>query len=205
MIILFIGVQASGKGTQAKIIAQKKGFAHISTGDLLRAATGKLKEEIDTCTKNGKLVNDELILSLLKERMKQPDCKNGIILDGYPRNLKQAKELEKIEKIEKIFEIYISDNTAKKRLMGRWNCKRCGRSYNLITSPKPKEEGICDACQIPLCQREDDTDEKAIEERLKTYHKETEPIINKYGQKAIRIDGEQTIEKITQEIIKRLP
>jgi adenylate kinase len=204
MIILFIGAQASGKGTQAKILAQKKGLAHISTGDLLRAATGSLKQEIDSYTTNGKLVPDELILKLLKERMKQPDCKNGIILDGYPRNLKQAEELEKIEKISKIFEIYVSDETAKRRLMGRWNCKKCGLSYNIITAPKPKKEGMCDSCNIPLYQREDDKDEKAIEKRLSIYHEETEPIINKYKDKVIRINGEQSIEKITEDLLKKL-
>lgn len=163
MIILFIGAQASGKGTQAKIIAQKKGFVHISTGDLLRAATGEFRKEIDSYITQGKLVPDELILKLLKERMKQPDCKNGVILDGYPRNLQQAEELEKIEKINKIFEINISDKTAKKRLMGRWNCKKCGIAYNVITAPKPKKGTICDNCNIPLYQREDDINEEAIE------------------------------------------
>jgi len=204
MIILFIGAQASGKGTQAKIIAGKKGFAHISTGDLLRAATDRLKEEIDSYINNGKLVPDELILKLLKERIKQPDCKNGIILDGYPRNLQQAEELEKIEKIDKIFEIYVSDQTAKKRLMGRWNCKKCGVAYNVVTAPKPKKGTICDTCNLPLYQRDDDINEEAIEKRLAIYHEETEPILKKYKNKVIKINGEQEIGKITEDILKKL-
>jgi len=189
MIILFIGAQASGKGTQAKIIAGKKGFVHISTGDLLRAATGELKKEIDSYITKGKLVPDELILELLKERIKQPDCKKGVILDGYPRNLQQAEELEKIEKIGKIFEIWVSDETAKKRLMGRWNCKKCGVAYNIVTAPRPKKDKICDGCNIPLYQREDDINEEAIEKRLAIYHEETEPILKKYKDKVIRNNG----------------
>ncbi len=204
MIILFIGAQASGKGTQAKIIAKKKALAHICTGDLLRAATGEFRKEIDSYITKGKLVPDELILKLLKERMNQPDCKKGVILDGYPRNLRQAEELEKIEKVGKIFEIYISDETAKRRLMGRWNCKKCGIAYNIVTAPKPKKDGLCDNCSIPLYQRDDDTNEEAIEKRLSIYHEETEPILKKFKERVIKINGEQTIEKITEDILKKL-
>ena len=204
MIILFIGAQASGKGTQAKIIAQKKGFAHISTGDLLRASEGKLKELADSYMAEGKLVPSEIIINMLKKRIKQPDCKKGVILDGFPRNLEQAEELEKIIKIDKIFEITISDETAKKRLMGRWNCKKCGIAYNVVTEPNPKKQGLCDNCQVPLYQRDDDKDEKAIEKRLAIYHEETEPILKKFKERVIKINGEQAIEKITEDILKKL-
>jgi len=204
MLILFIGPQASGKGTQAEIIAQKKGFVHISTGDLLRVAQGKLKEKVDSYINEGKLVPDELILEILKHRMNQPDCKKGIILDGFPRNLEQARDLEKIAKIDKIFEISISDKTAKKRLMGRWNCPRCKTAYNIITEPKPKKDKICDICNIPLFQREDDKNEKAINKRLKIYHEETEPILEKFKNKVIKINAEQKIEKIREDILTKL-
>jgi len=204
MIILFIGPQASGKGTQAKIIAEKTGLAHVSTGDLLRAATGSLKEKIESYTLKGQLVPDEIILELLEERIKQPDCKNGIILDGYPRNLSQAEKLEEITSIDKIFEIHISDQTAKKRLMGRWNCKKCNKAYNIITSPKPKKDKMCDTCNLPLYQREDDINPDSIQERLDIYHQDTEPILEKYKEKLIRIDGEKSIEEITKDISKKL-
>jgi adenylate kinase len=204
MIILFVGVQASGKGTQAKIIAEKKGFAHISTGDLLRDAKGELKKLADSAILQGALVPSKIIISLLKERLKQPDCKKGVILDGFPRNLEQAEDLEKIGKVDKIFEIYISDETAKKRLMGRWNCSKCKTSYNIITAPKPKKDKICDKCQILLFQRDDDKDEKAIEKRIAIYHEETEPILKKYQDRVIKINGEQSIEKITEDILKKL-
>jgi len=204
MIILFIGAQASGKGTQAKIIAGKKGLAHISTGDLLRGATGELKKIADSYMAEGKLAPSKLMVDLLKERIKQPDCKNGIILDGFPRNLEQAEDLKKIGKIEKIFEIHISDETAKKRLMGRWNCKKCGIAYNVITAPKPKKDKLCDNCQVPLYQRDDDINEEVIEKRLAIYHEETEPILKKYKNKVVIINGKQTIEKITEDILKRI-
>jgi adenylate kinase len=204
MIILFIGAQASGKGTQAKIIAEKKGFAHISTGDLLRDAKGELKKLADSAISQGNLVPSDIIINLLKKRMKQPDCKKGIILDGFPRNLAQAEDLETIGKVDKIFEIEISDETAKKRLMGRWNCSKCKTAYNIITAPKPKQDKICDNCQIPLFQRDDDKDEKAIEKRLAIYHEETEPILKRYKDKVVKVDGEKTIEEITKDILKRL-
>ncbi len=204
MIILFIGPQGSGKGTQAKIISKKLNIVHISTGDLLRSATGKLKEKIDSYINKGKLIPDKFILKLLKKRIKQPDCKNGIILDGYPRNLSQTEDLEKITGIDKIFEIHISDKEAIKRLLGRWNCKKCGIAYNLITQPKPKNNHICDICKIPLYQRKDDIDKTAINKRLKIYHKDTKPILKKFKNRAIIINGEQTIEKITEDILKKL-
>jgi len=199
-----MGVQGSGKGTQAKIIAEKKKLAHICTGDMLRETTGELKKEVDSYINIGKLVPDELILKILLERIKQPDCKNGIILDGYPRNLRQAEELEKITKIDKIFEIDISDETAKKRLMGRWNCKKCGIAYNVVTEPKPKNDHICDNCNIPLFQREDDVNETAIAKRLQIYHEETMPILKKFKNKVVKINGEQSIEKITEAILKNI-
>lgn len=204
MVILFIGAQASGKGTQAKIIAKKKGFAHISTGDLLREATGQLKEKIESYTLKGNLVPDELILELLEERLNKPDCKKGVILDGYPRNLKQAEDLEKIASIDKILEIKVSDETAKKRLMGRWNCKNCRKAYNVVTAPKPKKDKICDACRIKLHQRDDDKNPASIQKRLEVYHQDTEPILKKYKDKVVKIDGERDIEEITKEILKKL-
>lgn len=204
MIILFAGAQGSGKGTQAKIIAEKLKIAHISTGDLLRNVKGELKEKTDFYITKGELVPDNLIIRILKERIKEKDCKDGFILDGFPRNLKQAKEFEKIMKIDKILEIYISDETAKKRLMGRWNCKKCGIAYNIVTEPKPKNDKKCDICDIKLYQRTDDIDKEAIKKRLEIYHSETEPILKEYKEKAIKINGEQSIEKITEDILKIL-
>lgn len=195
-------MQGSGKGTQAQIISKKLGLFHISTGDLLRSAEGELRKEIDAYIKFGNLVPDELILKILKKRILEHDCKKGFILDGFPRNLKQAEELDKIAKIDKIVEIKISDEEAIKRMNGRWNCKKCSIAYNYITEPKPKVAGKCDKCGSILAQREDDVNKKAIKQRLKTYYEETAPILEHYNH--IKIDGNQAIEKVTEDLLKVL-
>jgi adenylate kinase len=202
MNLLFVGVQASGKGTQAEIISKELGLAHISTGDLLRQVTGELKKEIESYTSKGELIPDVLMLKVLKERLSEEDCKKGFILDGFPRNLEQAKALSSIAKIDIVIEIKISDKTAKERLKGRWNCKKCNIAYNLVTSPRPKRIGFCDVCNSSLYQRDDDKNDDAIDKRIKIYHDETEPILKYYN--SIRINGEQTIEKVKEDILKTL-
>jgi|TARA_B100001971_G_C18249412_1_gene576963 adenylate kinase len=201
MKLIFIGPQGSGKGTQAKIISKVLGIAHISTGDLIRNTEGDLKEEIDSYINKGNLIPDKLILKILSERLKKEDCKNGFILDGFPRNLKQAEDLNELVKIDKIIEIKISDEETVKRLSGRRNCNKCERIYNLKTSPKPKKDNMCDFCESILFQREDDYPE-AIKKRLEIYHKETKPILKKYN--TITIDGNPKIEKITKEILNKI-
>jgi len=201
--LIFIGPQGSGKGTQAKIIAKKLGIAHISTGDMFRNVKGKLKEKVDKCINEGKLMPDDLTLEILKKRLEKSDCKSGFILDGYPRNLEQAKDLEKVTKIDEVIEIRISDKTAVHRLGGRWNCNKCGIAYNILTEPKPKKDKICNKCGGRLVQRKDDKF-SAIKKRLEIYHEDTEPILNYYKEKLIRIDGEQNIKKVTEEILKKI-
>ncbi|MFA7707690.1 MAG: nucleoside monophosphate kinase [Candidatus Pacearchaeota archaeon] len=201
MRLVFIGPQGSGKGTQAKIISQVLNVPHISTGDLLRNAQGELRVKIDSFILNGRLVPDELISEILKERISKSDCKKGFILDGFPRNLSQADELEKSNEIDKYFEIFIDDEEAIWRLSGRWNCKNCGAIYNVNTSPKPLVNGKCDKCDGDLSQREDDKVE-AIKKRLEIYHNETEPILEKYD--IIRINGRQKIDKVTHDILEQI-
>lgn len=202
MKIIFIGPQGSGKGTQAKIISEELNIPHISTGDLFRALEGKLKEEVNSYVKKGELVPDELTIKILKQRISKPDSKKGFILDGYPRNLNQAKLLEKITKIDKIIEIDITDDLAIKRISSRISCKKCGAVYNLITNP-PKRKDICDRCGGELYRRADDNPD-AIKKRLETYHKETEPILEMYKNKLITINGDQEIDKISMDILEIL-
>jgi len=201
MNFVFVGPQGSGKGTQAKIIAQKNNLIHISTGDLLRALTGELKKEAESYTNSGNLVPDEFILKILKHRLEKSDCANGVILDGYPRNMHQACELEKMMKIDNAFNIQISDEEAVKRISGRFSCPKCGVGYNTHTEPKPKNPGICDHDGEKLVQRKDDTQE-AVKKRLEDYHKETTPIIKFYN--TVKVNGEQPIEKVTQDIEKAI-
>ena len=200
MILDFVGVQGSGKGTQAKIISKKLELAHISTGDLLRGIQGELKEKVDSIINEGKLIPNDLMLQILKERMKSPDCEKGIILDGFPRNIEQARDLDKELSIDKIIEIKISDEMSLKRLSGRVTCEDCGEGYNLYTELKPSKEGICDKCGGKLVQRADDNEE-AIKKRIQTYHQDTEPILSHYQNKVITVDGEQSVEKISQDIL----
>lgn len=203
MKLLFIGPQGSGKGTQAAIISKYLNISHISTGDIFRSLTGELKQQVDSIINKGNLVPDELTLKILKQRISNTDCNKGFILDGFPRNLNQANLLENIIKIDKVIEISISDEEAIKRIAGRVTCEKCKTGYNLITEPKPKDPSQCDKCNGKLVQRADDNPE-AIKKRLHTYHQETEPILNKYKQILIKINGEQDIDALTQEIIKKL-
>jgi adenylate kinase len=198
MNIVFIGPQGCGKGTQARIVSEKLDIPHISTGDLLRGATGKLKDEVDFYMVRGDLVPDDLIFRVLKRRLKKEDCKKGFILDGFPRNLNQAERLCKTVVIDRIIEIYIRDDEAVSRVLGRLNCQDCGKIYNLNSNPKPKKEGVCDKCGGRLVKRMDDN-EVALRERLRLYHKKTKLILDKYY--SIRINGEQPINKVTKDIM----
>ena len=203
MNIIFIGPQGSGKGTQAKILAEELKILHISTGDLFRSLTkGSLKEEVDSYINKGNLVPDELTVRILKQRIEQDDCKEGFILDGFPRNIAQAELLDKITKINKVVEINISDELAIKRISERLSCKKCGAVYNLTTNP-PKKQNICDKCQEELYRRVDDNPE-AIKKRLETYHKETKPVLKKYKSILITIDGSQEIDKVAEQITENL-
>lgn len=204
MNYLFIGVQGSGKGTQAKLVSKNLNMPHISTGDLLRATAGKAREEIDSYITKGNLVPDSLILKILLGRLSQEDCKNGFILDGYPRNLQQAKDLDAAGiKIDNAFNIEITDEESLKRLSGRWNCKKCGAGFNThVEILKPKQEGICDVCGGPLSQRQDDASEEAINQRLKTYHEEINPVIKFYN--TTKVNGEQPVEKVNADIEKAI-
>lgn len=201
MNIIFFGPQGSGKGTQAEIISEKLGIPHISTGDLFRELKGALKKKVDVYMSKGELVPDELTLEILNKRLSKKDCKRGFILDGFPRDLEQAKLLDKIVKIDRAFEIKISDKESVRRISGRRICKKCGEIYNVNTSPKPKKKKVCGECGGELYQRKDDNEE-ALKKRLEIYHRETEPILKHYN--SVRIDGSQEIEKVTSELLKIL-
>ena len=208
MKLIFIGHQGCGKGTQAKIVCEKLGLCHISSGDMLRevvgsgsSEVGSLGAEIKSYTDEGNLVPDELIVRILKERILQDDCENGFILDGFPRNVSQADELDKIMDIDKVIEIVISDDESVRRISGRRNCGKCGAIWNVNTFPKPVDESKCDKCGGELIQRIDDN-EKSLRKRLEIYHNDTEPILDKYT--SVKIDGEQSIEKVSEDVLKVL-
>jgi adenylate kinase len=202
MRLVIIGIQGSGKGTQAKILSKKLKIPHISVGDLLRNAKGKDKEIIDQYMVKGKLSPVSITLRLLKARLKEPDAKNGFILDGFPRNKEQTELLEKIIDIDKVIEIYIPERLSIQRLSSRLTCSKCGALYNKITNP-PKKQNLCDKCGGILFKRKDDY-LAAIKERIKIYKIEKKAILNKYKEKLIIIDGAKSIDAVNTDIIEKL-
>jgi adenylate kinase len=207
MNIILLGPPASGKGTQAEILAEHFKIPAISMGQILREqvkAKTEIGNEIEKILNSGELISNDLTDKLLWKRIEKDDCKNGFILDGFPRTRIQAKFLNEKINIDKVILIKVSDKEVINRLSGRRSCSKCGDIYHLEFNP-PKQENICDECGGKLIHREDDTP-KIIKERLKIYHTETEEVIEYYTEKniLIEVDGERDIKEIGDEIIKLL-
>jgi adenylate kinase len=189
--VVLLGAPGAGKGTQAKMLIEKFKIPQISTGDILRKAVADgtpLGKEAKVIMDSGGLVSDKIVLGLVEERLKQPDCKNGFILDGFPRNTAQAEALDKIltgsgMPLTTALNIDVDLNDLLKRLTGRRTCKACQQMYNIYFSA-PKKEGICDKCGGELFQRDDDKEE-TIKKRLDVYQKQTAPLIDYYSKKKI--------------------
>ena len=204
MNIVLLGPPGIGKGTVANKLSKKLGIPTISTGDMLRenvAQKTKLGLEAKSYMDKGLLVPDEVVIEMMKERLKKDDCKNGFILDGFPRTINQAEKIGKEIKIDRVVNIQANDEIIIGRLSKRRVCKKCGFIYHLVYI-KPKKEGICDKCGGNLYMREDDKVE-AIKERLKVYRNETKPLINYYKDKGILADadGSGTPEEEFQAIV----
>lgn len=195
MNLIFIAPPAAGKGTQALKVSEKWGIPHISTGDLLRSANDdKIKKEIN----EGKFVSDEVVFHLLMERLMKSDCDKGYVLDGFPRNLKQAKMydelLNKLHKDVVVFILDLDKEISSKRMIGRLTCLKCGASYNdLFSDSKPKIMGICDKCGSELTRREDDNIE-TFERRYQTYLEETAPLIKYYEDKGLAYHVDSSVD-----------
>ncbi|MBI4162226.1 MAG: adenylate kinase [Candidatus Aenigmarchaeota archaeon] len=205
MKLIIIGPAGSGKGTQAKLISENYKIPHISTGDLIREEIasgsvfgGKLEQIIN----KGSLVPDEDVLKLLKKKLDA--SKNGFILDGYPRNLNQAKTLDEIAEIGTVIFLNVKDDEVVRRLSTRWQCKNCGEIYNTDAKPE-KNKGKCDKCGSALYQRDDDKPE-AIKKRLDIFHKETRPIIDFYRKKGVlkEIQQKEKPDQVFTEVKKIL-
>lgn len=200
--MIIFGPQASGKGTQAEMIAKKHGIEHISVGDIFRhevAEKTELGEQLAEYMNRGDLIpaelNNKIVLKLLKEH---PD---GVILDGYPRNIDQAHFLDEHWHVEKVIVLEVSDEVCIERIAGRRVCDK-GHDYHVLYKP-PKQEGLCDIDRLPLHQRDDDKPE-AIKKRLSIYHMQTEPILAHYEGRLIRINGDQKIAEVFEEITSKL-
>lgn len=212
MKIIMLGAPGAGKGTQAKQIADKYSIPHISTGDIFRANIKngtelgkKAKQYMD----QGALVPDELTCDLVMDRIQQDDCKNGFVLDGFPRTIPQAEALDaalgKInEKMDYAIDVDVPDENIVNRMSGRRACLNCGATYHLISIP-PKVEGICDRCGSKIVLREDDKPE-TVQKRLKVYHEQTQPLIDFYAKKGIlkEVDGTMDMNDVFAAIVKIL-
>lgn len=198
MNLILLGAPGAGKGTLAAYLIDKMGVPSVSTGNILREAISnntplgkKAKEFMDA----GQLVPDELVINLLSERISEDDCKNGFILDGFPRTIPQAQALDKITNIDCALSLEVPDNVIEGRMTGRRVCLKCGATYHIKANP-PKKEGVCDKCNDELHVRKDDKPD-VVKHRLDTYHEQTEPLKDYYGKqgKIKSIDGTLGIEK----------
>lgn len=200
MKLVLIGCPGAGKGTQAKKLSKHFDIAHISTGDLLREQMKlgtELGKKVSEIMNAGGLVSDDIVSAMLAERIKADDCKNGYILDGYPRNVSQAEGLSAITgELDKVICYNVDDAIIVDRMTGRRGCPKCGQMFHIKYNP-PKEEGICDACGEKLIQRKDDNEETVVN-RLKVYHETTAPVIDYYKKKGIlfEVDGTGDIDEI---------
>lgn len=209
MKIIMLGAPGAGKGTQAKQIADKYQIPHISTGDIFRANIKnetELGKKAKTYMDQGLLVPDELTLELIIDRFKNPDCKNGYVLDGFPRTIPQAEALdaalaEQGDKIDFAINVDVPDENIVNRMAGRRACLSCGATYHIVHIPT-KVEGICDRCQSPLVLRDDDKPETVMK-RLSVYHDQTQPLIEYYSNKGVMkdVDGTKDMAEVFNVIV----
>lgn len=212
MKIIMLGAPGAGKGTQAKQIAGKYGIPHISTGDIFRANIKegtelgkKAKEYMD----QGLLVPDELTCDLVVDRINQEDCKNGFVLDGFPRTIPQAEALDAAltklgQKMDYAIDVDVPDENIVNRMGGRRACINCGATYHIVSIP-PKKEGVCDTCGNELVLRDDDKPE-TVQKRLDVYHEQTQPLIDYYNGKnvLVEVDGTKDMKDVFGDIVKIL-
>ncbi len=208
MNLILLGAPGAGKGTQAEIVCEKLNIPSISTGNILRAAMRdgtEMGKKAKSYVDSGALVPDDVIIGIVKERLAQPDCENGFVLDGVPRTVAQAEALEEMGvSIDKAVDIEVSDETIIGRLSGRRVCGACGASYHLAAKP-PVKEGVCDRCGGALIVRKDD-EPATIRERLATYHTLTEPLVEFYRArgKLVVVEGQETVAATTKALLEKL-
>ena len=208
MNLILLGAPGAGKGTQAELLIEQLHVPSISTGNMLREAMRngtELGKQVKNLMDAGSLVPDDVIMSIVADRVAQPDCENGFILDGVPRTLAQAKAMDsKGIRIDHVVSIEIDDAVIEGRMTGRRVCTKCGASYHIVANP-PKTEGICDHCGAEVTIRKDDTPE-TVRHRLDVYHETTEVLKDHYAKqgKLLLIEGNQSIEGANRDILKAL-
>ena len=212
MRLILLGPPGAGKGTQAKRVIEEFDIPHISTGDIFRKnikEKTELGKKVEGLLAEGKLVPDELTIEIVWDRLDQEDCKNGFLLDGFPRTIPQAEALDeglakRGLKLDRVLNIDVDKDSLVKRLSGRRVCPNCGASYHIDNNP-PKVEGICDVCQTPIIQREDDK-EQTVLDRIKVYDSQTKPLVDFYNKQDLvfTVDGTLPIDEITNKLVTEL-
>ncbi len=208
MKLILLGAPGAGKGTQAAVISERLNIPQISTGNIIRAALKSGTEmglKAKSFIEEGKLVPDEVVIGIIKERLVEDDCKAGFILDGFPRTIPQAEALDNMGiEIDKVIDIEVPDEVIVTRMSGRRVCEKCGRPYH-TESLKPKVEGICDDCAGALIQRKDDHPD-TVKARLEIYHNETEPLKGYYEKqgKLFVVEGQNSVEETTKATFEAL-
>ncbi len=210
--IILLGAPGAGKGTQAAVLSQKLGIAHVASGDLFRQAQNsgtELGNLVKSYMERGELVPDEVVIKLILERIASPDCAKGFILDGFPRTLEQAEALEQALRennsgIDKVVYIKVSKEELIRRLSGRLICRNCQAPYHVTDNP-PRVPGKCDRCGGELYQRPDDAEE-TVRRRIEVYLNQTTPLIDYYANKGklVEVNGEQNVEEVSKDLINAL-
>ncbi|HUF57666.1 MAG TPA: adenylate kinase [Thermohalobaculum sp.] len=214
MNVILLGPPGAGKGTQARILQDREGLVQLSTGDMLRAAVAAGSEvgrEAKAVMEAGDLVSDEIVTSVVSERLDEDDAQAGVIFDGFPRTTRQAEALDRLlaEKgmeLDAVIEMQVDDDKLVERVSGRFTCATCGEGYHDLYK-LPKREGVCDSCGGTEFERRPDDNAETVQQRLEAYHAETRPLIDHYDRagKLKRIDGMAPIEEVTDEIRRILP
>ena len=212
MRLILLGPPGAGKGTQAKRVIEEFDIPHISTCDIFRKnikEKTELGQKVEGLLAEGKLVPDELTIEIVWDRLDQEDCKNGFLLDGFPRTIPQAEALDeglakRGLKLDRVLNIDVDKDSLVKRLSGRRVCPNCGASYHIDNNPT-KVEGICDVCQTPVIQREDDK-EQTVLDRIKVYDSQTKPLVDFYNKQDLvfTVDGTLPIDEITNKLVTEL-
>lgn len=209
MKLILLGPPGAGKGTQAKRLEESRGLKQVSTGDMLRAAVHAgtpLGREADRIMKAGKLVPDGIMIDMIADRIDEPDCRRGVILDGFPRTVRQAEALDAMlakrgQGLDAVIEMVVDDAILVERIAGRYSCAKCGAVYHDRTQ-QPKAAGICDACGSKEFKRRPDDNPQTVQARLQEYYQQTAPIVPYYKQKDLlrRVDGMTEVDAVTRQI-----